>query len=69
MQLTADCVAVCTCCTSYSLALTLTMRDTSYSWSTNIAGRKRWRFFAPADAALLRRTYARTRALTCKRIS
>ncbi|EDP44562.1 hypothetical protein MGL_1044 [Malassezia globosa CBS 7966] len=31
------------------------MRDTSYSWSTNIAGRKRWRFFAPADAALLRR--------------
>ena len=29
---------------------------TSYSWSTNIAGRKRWRLFAPSDAALLRRT-------------
>ena len=33
---------------------------TSYSWSTNIAGRKRWRLFAPSDAALLRRTYLAT---------
>ena len=32
----------------------------SYSWSTNIAGRKRWRLFAPSDAALLRRTYLAT---------
>lgn len=29
--------------------------DTSYSWSTNIAGRKRWRMVAPEDASLLRR--------------
>ena len=29
--------------------------DTSYSWSTNIAGRKRWRLVAPQDAILLRR--------------
>lgn len=27
---------------------------TSYSWSTNIAGRKRWRLFAPDDARWLR---------------
>ena len=32
-----------------------TNADTSYSWSTNIAGRKRWRFVAPQDASLLRR--------------
>lgn len=45
----------------YRVPLTQSVRtkpnaDASYSWSTNIAGRKRWRLFAPEDAHLLRRT-------------
>lgn len=45
----------------YKISLTQFVRtqpnpDASYSWSTNIAGRKRWRLFAPEDAHLLRRT-------------